>query len=119
MHKLMLIDKLKFDLRIYILLVGVDPMRVFFFKEGLCRLATCEYRSPNPSNLDNLYMHLTNYAINKFSPEYVSNKGSGEDNVGHKRSLTFAMQYLREMGHDTDKVMYDIKSNIIKTICAV
>jgi tubulin polyglutamylase TTLL6/13 len=94
-------------------------MRVFFYKEGLCRLATCEYRSPNPSNLDNLYMHLTNYAINKFSSAYVSNKGSGEDNVGHKRSLTFCMEYLREQGHDTDKVMSDIKSNIIKTICAV
>jgi len=91
LHKILLIDKLKFDLRIYILLVGVDPMRVYFFKEGLCRLATCEYRAPNPSNLDNLYMHLTNYAINKFSSAYVSNKGSGEDNVGHKRSLTFAM----------------------------
>jgi tubulin polyglutamylase TTLL6/13 len=43
MHKPFLIDKLKFDLRIYVMLFGVDPLRVYFYNEGLCRLATCEY----------------------------------------------------------------------------
>jgi tubulin polyglutamylase TTLL6/13 len=43
MHKPLLIDNLKFDLRIYILLCGVDPLRVYFYREGLCRLATQEY----------------------------------------------------------------------------
>ena len=43
MHKPLLIDNLKFDLRIYVLLCGVDPLRVYFYKEGLCRLATQEY----------------------------------------------------------------------------
>ena len=43
MDKPFLIDNLKFDLRIYVLLSGVDPLRVFFYKEGLCRLATREY----------------------------------------------------------------------------
>jgi len=70
MHKPFLIDKLKFDLRIYVMLCGVDPLRVYFYNEGLCRLATCEYKSPQQNNLDCLYMHLTNYAINKTSPEF-------------------------------------------------
>lgn len=39
-HKAFLIDKLKFDLRIYVMVCGVDPLRVYFYKEGLCRLAT-------------------------------------------------------------------------------
>ena len=39
-HKAFLIDKLKFDLRIYVLLCGVDPLRIYFYNEGLCRLAT-------------------------------------------------------------------------------
>ena len=43
LHKPFLIDKLKFDLRIYVMLCGVDPMRVYFYNEGLCRLATYEY----------------------------------------------------------------------------
>jgi len=76
LHKPYLIDNLKFDLRIYVLLCGVDPLRVYFFKEGLCRLATCEYEPPHQKNLDNLLMHLTNYAINKNSDNFERNKGS-------------------------------------------
>ena len=65
-----MIDKLKFDLRIYILVVGIDPLRLYFFKEGLCRLATYEYIPPAKSNLGDLFMHLTNYAINKQNENY-------------------------------------------------
>jgi tubulin polyglutamylase TTLL6/13 len=46
LHKPFLIDNLKFDLRIYVMLCGVDPLRVYFYDEGLCRLATFEYESP-------------------------------------------------------------------------
>ena len=37
-------------------------------------------------------MHLTNYAINKLSPNFIFNKSEEEDNMGHKRSLSAAMQ---------------------------
>jgi len=32
-------------------------------------------------------MHLTNYAINKHSEDFVENEKEDEDDVGHKRSL--------------------------------
>ena len=71
LHKPFLIDSLKFDLRIYVFLCGVDPLRIYFYKEGLARLATVDYQTPNSKNLGNLYMHLTNYAINKFNKDYI------------------------------------------------
>ncbi len=63
MAKPYLIDNLKFDLRIYALILGVEPLRVFVFQEGLARFATEEYVGPQKGNLENLFMHLTNYAI--------------------------------------------------------
>ena len=44
------------------------------YKDGLARFATCPYQKPHESNLDNLYMHLTNYAIGK--NEFESSKRS-------------------------------------------
>jgi tubulin polyglutamylase TTLL6/13 len=71
MAKPYLIDNLKFDLRIYALVFGVDPLRVFVYQEGLARFATEEYVGPQKGNLENLFMHLTNYAIQKKSDAFV------------------------------------------------
>jgi tubulin polyglutamylase TTLL6/13 len=110
MHKPFLIDKLKFDLRIYILLCGVDPLRMYFYKEGLCRLATEEYQPPCQANLNNLFMHLTNYAINKQNEEVQQQlqNDQNSESTGFKRSLNFALNYLRERGHDADKLLETI-----------
>lgn len=62
-----LIDGLKFDLRIYVLVAGVDPLKLFVYHQGLARFATETYVAPNKDNMDDICMHLTNYAINKES----------------------------------------------------
>lgn len=78
---------MKFDLRIYVLITSVIPLRIFIYKEGLARFCTHEYVPPVGSNLNNLFMHLTNYAINKDNEDFEQNDGGNED-AGHKRSLT-------------------------------
>jgi len=41
--KPMLIDGFKFDLRIYVNIVGISPLRVYVHKFGLARFATVPY----------------------------------------------------------------------------
>ena len=103
LHKPYLVDKLKFDLRIYAMVCGVDPLRIYLYKEGLCRLATFEYMPPAQANLSNLYMHLTNYAINKTNENYLQADNLGE---GHKRSLSYFFKYLDMQGHNSQSVLH-------------
>lgn len=84
---------------------GVNPLRIYIHEEGIARFATEEYVAPNNSNMDNLYMHLTNYAINKFNDKFQQNEDEDEDDQGHKRSLGAMLKLFAADGHDTTKLM--------------
>ncbi|KAF1602169.1 UNVERIFIED_CONTAM: Tubulin polyglutamylase TTLL13, partial [Eudyptes pachyrhynchus] len=75
-----LIDGFKFDMRIYVLITSCDPLRIFMYEEGLARFATMPYVEPSHNNLEEVCMHLTNYAINKHNENFVR-----DDAVGSKR----------------------------------
>lgn len=72
-----LIDGKKFDLRIYVLVAGVDPLRVYIHDEGLTRLSTANY---SLKNIKNRFAHLTNYSINK-KAEVFKAAGIGSDKI--------------------------------------
>ena len=110
-----LVDDLKYDLRIYVLINAVSPMRVYIHKEGLARFCTEPYSRPTARNMDNHFMHLTNYAINKFSSAYEG-QSDGDEDSGHKRSLTAIMSILQSYGADKKKLMREIKDIIVKTM---
>jgi hypothetical protein len=67
-----LIDGLKYDLRIYVLVTSYDPLKVYLFKEGLVRFATEKYTN-NIQSLKKRFVHLTNYSVNKKAEGYVKN----------------------------------------------
>ncbi|XP_052793541.1 tubulin polyglutamylase ttll6-like isoform X33 [Mya arenaria] len=111
MSRPLLIDGFKFDLRIYTLVTSCDPLRIFVFKDGLARFATHKYLEPTHSNIENVYMHLTNYAINKHSEDFIR-----DDEAGSKRRISTTNRYMREKGYDVDKMWADIDDVIIKTM---
>jgi len=89
----LLIDGFKFDLRIYVMLIGIESgdMHAFIADEGLARFCTVKYEKPTKQNLKKTYMHLTNYSVNKNSKEYNKDPDYQdilEPNDGTKRTLT-------------------------------
>lgn len=67
---------------------------------AFARFCTEAYERPNRENIDNVFMHLTNYALNKDSELYEEN--DEELDKGHKRSLGAILRILKSEGADTD-----------------
>eukprot|EP00929_Paragymnodinium_shiwhaense_P061124 TRINITY_DN30523_c0_g1_i1.p1 TRINITY_DN30523_c0_g1~~TRINITY_DN30523_c0_g1_i1.p1 ORF type:complete len:982 (-),score=159.06 TRINITY_DN30523_c0_g1_i1:613-3558(-) len=118
-HKPYLLDGHKFDLRLYVLVTGCDPLRIFLHKHGLVRLAVEEYTEPKLKNLANTMMHLTNYAINCDNADFQENTNPEDGTDGHKRSFQAVLNELRIRGVDIDKLLSDIEDLVIKTLVAV
>jgi len=112
-----LVDNLKFDIRLYVFVTSVDPLRIYLFDEGLVRFATEEYQKPTVENMKNIYIHLTNYSVNKKNKNFAFNDKN--DNKGHKRSLKAFWGSLKEMGIETDLIQEEIKDIIVKTFMTV
>jgi tubulin polyglutamylase TTLL6/13 len=115
----LLIDNLKFDLRIYVLITSVAPLRIYLYKEGLARFATEEYTTPNAKNMANMCQHLTNYAVNKFSKKFQFDSNPDRAETGHKRSMSSVWRVLESQGVDTSIIWQRIQKAIIKTICSI
>ena len=83
----LLLDNYKFDLRVYVLIGSLDPLRIYLYHDGLARLATEPYESAKRNNFRSVYQHLTNYAINKLNPKFKEAQSGGDGEGGFKRSL--------------------------------
>ncbi|OQR98893.1 hypothetical protein ACHHYP_07619 [Achlya hypogyna] len=115
-HNPLLLDGFKFDLRIYVLVLSVDPLRVHIFRNGLARLCTTPFERPTKKNLHLPRMHLTNYAINKKAKDFIK---SSDETKGSKRSLAFVMRFLQSRGLDPNVVWAEVCDIILKTLLAV
>jgi len=97
-----LINDTKFDLRLYILITSINPLRLYLYDNGLARFASgfifflvylikviiylflisVKYSS-DLNSIHDRYMHLTNYSINRLSSQYIKNEDAGACH-GHK-----------------------------------
>jgi hypothetical protein len=60
------------DFRVYVCVSNLNPYTAFVFHDGLGRFATKPYQRPTTANINEVYMHLTNYSLNKDSTEFKS-----------------------------------------------
>jgi hypothetical protein len=115
----LLIDGFKFDLRIYVAVTSFDPLRCYVFEEGLARFSTEPYQANGGAGLKNLFMHLTNYSINKHSAHFVPNSDANADDHGNKWSLSALKRCLARNGVDVEALWSRIDALVVRTLISV
>ena len=95
------------------------PLRVHVFDEGLARFSTEPYQNAGGATLKNLFMHLTNYSINKHSAHFVANQDASSDDHGNKWSLSALRRCLARNGVDVEQLFRRIDALIVRTLISV
>ncbi|KAJ8564173.1 hypothetical protein ON010_g7168 [Phytophthora cinnamomi] len=110
-------ERYKFDLRLYVVVTSLDPLRIYLFKEGIARFCTAPYSLKNPKNR---FAHLTNYSINKSNDGFVENADAQRADAGSKWSLSALIHRLQsqQLLDDPETLMRQIRAIICKTIIA-
>ncbi|CAI6372564.1 unnamed protein product [Macrosiphum euphorbiae] len=109
--KPLLLDGYKFDMRVYTLIASCDPLKIYVYNDGLVRLATELYATPTHDNVNDRFMHLTNYSVNKCNIMY-----NDDELCGSKRRITALADWLLSKGYDVKKIWNEIDDVIIKTM---
>lgn len=119
----LLLDGFKFDFRVYVLLDSIQPLRFHVYREGISRFCTRPYVPPDPSNLDDVFSHLTNYSLQIKSEDFQQNNGKSEEKeeVSSKRSISMVLRQLQAQGVpvDVDRFWSDIEDICAKTFLAL
>ncbi|XP_063422451.1 tubulin polyglutamylase TTLL11-like isoform X1 [Mytilus trossulus] len=111
-----LIDRYKFDLRVYVVLKSIEPLDIHICKDGLARFSTLPYETPTYKNLHESFMHLTNYSLNKRSTTFNRSERSDE---GSKRTISSVLRKINLNGKDGDQVWKTIERIVCKTVIAM
>jgi hypothetical protein len=114
-HPPYLLDGLKFDLRLYVLVTCWQPhLTAYVHRSGIVRRAT------EPYSLDDLscrQAHLTNFAVNKTSPNFVVDEGSAESSIWALEAFRHRLE--SEIGSDAaSRVWAGVDDLISKTLLA-
>jgi tubulin polyglutamylase TTLL4 len=127
-----LLNNKKYDLRIYVIVLSFTPLKIYLYYNGLVRFATEDYAK---NNFDNIFIHLTNYSINKQNPNYKNNLKDNKEisemeeieeeneqcDDSSKWSLVEYRNYFKKEGKEKilDKIWKQIEDVVIKTMINV
>ena len=112
-----LINGKKYDMRLYLLVTGYSPLKIYLFDNGLARFCSEKY-DLDPEKMQIKYIHLTNYSINKTSENFEQND-SVDQEFGDKWTLHTLKNYFEKNNLDFNKVWEKIKDIIVKVVISV
>ena len=113
-----LIHKLKYDFRIYVLVTGLSPLKLYLYREGMVRFATEEY-TLDKSHLKELYRHLTNVAVNEKNKKDYKKAVNADTDEGSKWSLQVYENYCKKNGIDYNYIRKQMGDIAIKSLLSV
>jgi hypothetical protein len=106
----LLINNKKFDFRIYVLVTGHDPLKIYLNEQCFARLATADY-DIDINNLDNTFKHLTNIHVQR------KNK---ESKASYVMTLDEVKKHIKENYNiEFSDIWKGVKDLIIKSFIAV
>eukprot|EP00397_Hematodinium_sp_SG-2012_P032465 GEMP01034568.1.p1 GENE.GEMP01034568.1~~GEMP01034568.1.p1 ORF type:complete len:360 (+),score=74.08 GEMP01034568.1:338-1417(+) len=104
----LLIGGKKFDLRLYVLVTSFRPMKAYLYQNGFCRFCHEQYTT-DIAEFDNVFIHLTNIAIQKNADDYNTKHGG-------KWSIDDLRLYIQgTRGHEAADNLFQSMENIIIT----
>ncbi|XP_013398235.1 tubulin polyglutamylase TTLL4-like, partial [Lingula anatina] len=107
----LLVNGSKIDLRVYVEVTSINPLRIYVNPEGIVRISVEKYTM---KDLNNRAIHLTNENVNSKNSVYYIDEKMVE---GYRRSLTWFWDYLKENhGVEREPIWDRIKDLVIKTI---
>ena len=97
----MLLDGLKFDCRLYVVVRSLDPLQFYLAKEGMCRFCTEQFSPVTGPKYEPL-AHISSFHLNKGNSKYQNSgqTSTNEDSVSSKRSLTTVLRQIRRRARD-------------------
>jgi hypothetical protein len=124
----LLLGGVKFDLRMYVCLIGgsdAAPPQAHLCTEGLARFCTESYQAPAQSNMHKCMGHLTNYSLNKRSDKF-EHAGETIDEVfdanstASKRPLTAVLRQMEAQFPDFNtRLFYESVLALVQKSIAV
>ena len=111
-----LINRRKYDMRIYVLVTGFRPLKIYIYDNGIIRFCSEKYTT-DAEKLNNNYIHVTNYSVNKALD--ILRKGEQEIDFEVKWSLLALKGYFLEKKINFEPIWKRIKDIVIKTILSV
>jgi hypothetical protein len=113
----LLINGFKFDLRFYVAVVSLDPLRVYLYDNGYVRIAVNPYEE-NARNLDVLTAHVTNVGVNKDTEGFRETEDVNSDGTGNKWSHRPLWPFLEKQGLDVAAIRESIEDAIVQVVLA-
>ena len=116
-HNPHLLNNKKYHLRIYVLVTGYLPFKIYIYDEGQVFLAAETY-SYDPEELNNKFKFITNFAVSKDSKNY-SYDVSLEEEKGNTWTFRALAKHINKEGGNWTKIWNEIEDMAIKIMLSV